>query len=121
MSNVIYMYIIIKPAIIKQSDKTTMSPYQSKFQRADWAKEKIKWWSMYTYAIAKYAIVLLLHFWVGQIQGQKKLFVTSTYNQTHSYYIECSRQHPPLSTMDGGAGRWWKFELYIILHHHISQ
>ena len=29
------MYIIIKPAITKQSDKTTMSPYQSKFQRAD--------------------------------------------------------------------------------------
>ena len=35
------MYIIIKPAIIKQSDKTTMSPYQSKFKELIEPKKRL--------------------------------------------------------------------------------
>ena len=63
----------IKSAIIKQSDKTTRSPYQQQVSKTRLCQRKNEMVSLYTYEIAKYVIIKLLHFWSREIQGQEDL------------------------------------------------
>ena len=57
----------------------------------------MKWWAIHT-NLPVDVIVRLLHLRTGNSQGQKKVLAPSAAKKTLNYDIECSSQHPSLST-----------------------
>ena len=75
------------------------------------SRSKMKWWAIVT-NIPVDLIVRLPHPRSGHSQRQEKFLAPSAGKQTRNYDIECSNQHPFLSTLNPnglsrGKMKWW--------------